>query len=237
MSASIVRAVLGAATLAAVSLTAGCVAAPGYVELLKEAVTESFVEGMSAPVRNRLNQLREVPYAQLYVRSLSGEEAVFILAEQDRASGYDLWIGSSGVTFVMDRLYLRHTDGLLVDVEGSELVREGALLRYLHGEDVRIDVGDSSVMWLRTSASVEWQEQIGAIQSVQDVGYQGFAYTGPALRVVENVTVTGQPGGFERRYWIETGTRSLLRMETRLVSDAEPMILEWIRTPDRADRR
>jgi hypothetical protein len=204
---------------------------------LVEATRDTFSNDMSPEIRTMLQRLRDVPYAQLYVRYAGTEEAVFLLAEQKLPGGQDLWIGSSGVRLTMQGPNIRFTDGMIIDIEGSESVRDGAVRSFLLGETDEIQPYDPSVTWLKTSEAEDWIELRAVADQVQEVVYQGFAYTGPALKVTERVQVTGQRGEFRRLYWIEPRTRALLRMTTQIGADSRPIILEWVRTPDRRDER
>lgn len=202
-----------------------------------DAARVSFSSDMSPEIRRQLERLRDVPYGQLYVRYSGQEEAVFLLAEQNLPGGYDLWIGSSGVKLAMQGASVRYTEGMLTDITASQSVRNGSVAVFLRRESDEIRPQDPSIVWLKTSESDQWVEQTAVVESIEEVLYAGMAYTGTVLKVVERVWVTGQRGDFERLLWIEPRTRSLLRMSTRIGTDDRPIVLEWVRVPDRADPR
>ncbi|MGB0219090.1 MAG: YjbF family lipoprotein [Sinimarinibacterium flocculans] len=229
------RAWLLAVTLVGILLS-GCNALVGTSGLV-DAARDVFSDDISPEIRAQLRGLRDIPYAQLYVRFAGTEEAVFLLAEQKLPGGQDLWIGSGGVKLAMQGPHVRFTDGMVIDIIESESVRDGAVWAFLQGETDEIQPYDPSVVWIKTSESREWIEQRAVAEQVQEVIYQGFAYTGPAIKISERVQVTGQRGEFRRLYWIEPRTRSLLRMSTQIGTDSRPIVLEWVRTPDRRDSR
>jgi hypothetical protein len=227
---------LGAGLLALSALsTSGC--AVFGTETLAEAARSSFADGMSPQIREQLIRLRDVPYGQLYMRFVGKEEAVFLLSEQNLQGGYDVWVGSAGVKLAMQGPFIHHTEGLLVDVTASQPVRDGAIWAYLRGETDEIRPQSPSVVWMKTSDTADWVEHTATVESIQEVLYSGFAYTGLALKIEERVSVTGLRGEFRRVYWIEPRTRSLLRMITPIGRDDRSIVLEWIRVPDRTAAR
>jgi hypothetical protein len=225
---------VGLLSIAALS-TSGC--AVFGTETLADAARSSLSDEMSPEIKMQLMRLRSVQFAQLYVRFVGKEEAVFLLGEQNIPGGYDLWIGSAGVRLAMQGPNIHHTEGLLVDITASQPVRDGAVWAYLRNETDEIRPQSPSVVWLTTSDSEGWLEQTATVESIQEVLYSGFAYTGLAIKVEERVRVTGRRGEFRRLYWIEPRTRALLRMSTQIGADDRPIVLEWIRVPDRADTR
>lgn len=224
----------GLGALALVSLS-GC----AYVNLgpLPASVESSFEGEMSGFVALQLQKLRSMPYGQLYVREPSGRELVFILSEQDARRDLSIWQGSGGVSLTLQGPTIRQSSGMQVDVVRSETAQEGGLARYLARRTDELRVVDQGTTFVQTSESDRLLEQTSTIESVQQVYYQGFAYTGPALRVIEQVQTTGQPSSQRRVSWIETRTRSLLRMETPVAPDTDPVTIEWIRVPNRLDPR
>ncbi|MES0872495.1 hypothetical protein [Sinimarinibacterium thermocellulolyticum] len=202
-----------------------------------EAARDTLADDMSPEIRTYLRRLHDMPYAQLYVRYAGTEEAVFLLAEQKLAGGQDLWIGGGGVKLALQGPHIRYSDGMIIDIEASEPVRDGAVWSYLQGETDEIQPHDPSVIWLKTSESEHWIEQRALAEQVQEVAYQGYAYAGPALEVSERVQVTGQRGQFRRLYWIEPRSRTLLRVRTQIGTDSRPIVIEWLRVPDRRDTR
>jgi hypothetical protein len=220
--------------LAAMS-TSGC--AVFGTETLAEAARTAFSDEMSPAIKTQLTRLRSVPFAQLYVRFVGKEEAVFLLAEQNVPGGHDLWIGSAGVKLAMQGPNILYTEGLLVDITAAQPVRDGAVWAFLRGETDEIRPQSAAVVWMTTSDTEGWVEQTATVESIQEVLYAGFAYTGLAIKVEERVQVTGRRGEFRRLYWIEPRTRALLRMSTQIGTDDRPIVLEWIRVPDRADSR
>lgn len=241
MTAERIRAGSGRRLAAAVVLVlvAGAVSgcAVGGVGMVVEAARESFADEMSPRIKRELSRLQEMPYAQLYARFPDREEAVFLLAEQNPDLGQDLWIGSGGVSLAMEGPNIRYTQGLSTDITASESVRDGAVALHMKRKVNEVLPTEASVLWLHAAAATDWLEQIGTIERVQEVYYQGFAYTGPAIRVSERVRTTGKAGSFRRVFWIEPRTRSLLRMETRIWPESRPIVLEWVRVPNRADAR
>jgi len=229
------RPLLRAAMLVlATAMTSGCVVTG--VSPMIEAVRDSYRDDISKSMQRDLLRLRDIPYAQLYARFPDREEAVFLLAQQDPVLRQDLWIGSHGVSMVIQGPAIRSTSGLTTDIAAGEPLQPGAVAQYLAGSG-ELRVGAQSVGWLQPAGSRNWIEQIGTVEQLQNVEYEGFAYTGPALRITERVRTTGKPGSFQRRFWVEPRARALLRMETRLLPDSGQIVLEWIRVPDRSDSR
>jgi hypothetical protein len=227
---------IGASLLVLSALsTSGC--AVFGTETLAEAARTAFSDEMSPAIKYQLTRLRSVPFAQLYVRFVGKEEAVFLLGEQNIPGGYDLWVGSAGVKLAMQGPNIHFTDGLLVDITAAQPVRDGAVWAFLRGETDEIRPQSPSAIWMTTSDAEDWVEQTATVESIQEVLYSGFAYTGLAIKVEERVSVTGRRGEFRRLYWIEPRTRSLLRMSTQIGLDDRPIVLEWIRVPDRSDAR
>ncbi|MDD3764810.1 MAG: YjbF family lipoprotein [Nevskiales bacterium] len=207
------------------------------LDLVADSARNTFTSGISPDVAVGIQRLREMPYAQMYGRFGKREEAVFILAEQNKANGRDLWIGGLGVSLVMQGADLIATDGLAHDLVASESIRSGAVQLYLDGTADAVLPAEKSVRLLKASASDEWFEQIATVERVQEVYYQGLAYSGPAIRVTERVRTTGQRGSFRRETWIESSRRAVLRVHTQMSAASDPIVLEWIRVPDRADPR
>jgi hypothetical protein len=227
---------LGASLIALIAASASGCAVLG-TDTLADAARSSFADGMSPQINAQLIRLRGVPFGQLYMRFVGKEEAVFLLSEQNLQGGYDLWVGSGGVKLAMQGPNIHHTEGLLVDVTASQPLRDGAIWAYLRGETDEIRPQGPAVIWMTTSDAEGWAEHTATVESIEEVLYSGFAYTGLALKVEESVTVTGRRGAFRRLYWIEPRTRALLRMSTPIGLDARPVVLEWIRVPDRTDAR
>ncbi|MDP9141791.1 MAG: YjbF family lipoprotein [Pseudomonadota bacterium] len=204
---------------------------------MTEAAQQTFAEGMSPAMRARIETTIDAPYAQLYVRLTGQEELVLILAEQKVGHSGDLWIGGGGVKLFIDNSLIRHSEGLLTDIVRTEVLRAGPVSAYLRGEVDVIDRHSPSVVWMQTSQSPEWIEQVAQVVRVQDVSFSSLAYQGPAIEVVERVQVTGLRENFDRVLWIEPRTRALLRMSTKMGKADSPLLLEWVRLPDRSDNR
>src|SRR5690606_36969865 len=126
-----------------------------------------------------------------------------------------------------------NSGGMQVDVVRAETAQDGGLARYLARRTDELRVIEQGTTFVQTSESDRMLEQISTIESVTQVYYQGFAYTGPAMRVIEQIRTTGYPSTQQRVSWIETRTRSLLRMETPVAPDSDPVTIEWIRVPNR----
>ncbi|QHS09377.1 YjbF family lipoprotein [Sinimarinibacterium sp. NLF-5-8] len=193
-------------------------------------------EGMSSQMRRGFQHLLEMPYAMLYGRFSEQHEVAFILAEggQDRPHH---WVGSSGAELWTQHAHIRASRGLGDDFLRVEVIDEGAVSAFLRGYTEVMDPEHASVEWILPAGALQWLEHVGTVVEVTDVPYISFALNGRAWQVKERVQVTGQPGAFERIYWIEPTTRSLLKMRTQYAVDSAPITLEWIRVPDRADQK
>lgn len=212
----------------------GC--AINHVGALVESIRESFVDDISDDMRRSIGQLQKMAYAQMYVRLPDRKEAVFILSEH-RKGEPDVWIGGNGVMLAFDPPLVRWTSGFDSDLDFAVSVKDGALAQYLRSMSDTIFSDAPSVVWVRRRGGNDWIEQVSWISDRQEVYFEGIAYTGPALRITEQVRTTGSAETIERKYWIETKTRSLLRMEGALLAGTKPLIFEWIRVPDPAAPR
>lgn len=222
------------AVTAVAFLLGGC--AINNVDVLVESIRDSFVDDVSDEMRGNIAKLQWMAYAQMYVRLPDRKEAVFILSEHSKGEP-DVWIGGNGVAIAFDAPLVSWTSGLDSDIDFSVPVKDGALAQYLRSASDDVFADAPSVVWMRRRGSSDWIEQVSWIEERQEVYFQGLAYTGPALRITEQVRTTGRPETIERRYWIETRTRTLLRMEGPLFAGTEPLVFEWIRVPDPSESR
>ncbi|MEQ1439404.1 hypothetical protein AAG565_08575 [Fontimonas sp. SYSU GA230001] len=220
--------------LGAALLVSGCIYNP--VAPVGQAVRESLVDGISDEMRGRLIHLRGMEYALLYMRLPDRREAAFILAERGGSRAPDVWVGGDGVSIGIDAPYVNWTSGFANDVEFLTTVRSGALRDFLQQGKEFMFPGAPAVMWGRRKGYDAWIEQIAWNCDRQEVYYRGLAYEGPALLITECVETTGRPGHFERKYWIDTRRRAVLRMTGPIWADSKPLYMEWVRVPDPAER-
>lgn len=201
------------------------------VGTVADAAKAEFRQDLSPSVKKKLDRLSQLNYAQMIGRFPERLEAVFLLAEKSPKSSREKWIGGGGISLVTDRGFLVKTEGLLPGISASEIVRAGAIADFLSGKSESLADGNKSVQKIQDANLGQWFELTGAVEKSQDIYYESDVFSGLVKEVTEKVTVTGHSGSLKRVYWIESKTRSLLRVEGDFAPDLKNVSLIWLRVP------